>query len=151
MLYLGAATGTSLSHLSDIVVDGTLYGVEFSSVSFRKLAALSEKRPNIVPILEDASHPSRYAPIVAGPVDVLWQDISQRDQVDILKKNCRRFCKPGTIVYYVLKARSIDSSGSFGKINNKVVRDLKKDFEILESIDISRYQRDHMVHVLKML
>jgi fibrillarin-like pre-rRNA processing protein len=150
VLYLGAATGTSLSHLSDIVMDGQIFAVEFSPISYRKLASLSEKRSNIIPILEDASQPSRYAPIVAGPVDVVWQDISQRDQVRILEKNCRQFCKPGTLVYYVLKARSIDSSGSFKKINKRVIVDLKKDFEILESIEISRYQRDHMVHVLKM-
>lgn len=151
VLYLGAATGTSLSHLSDIVVDGQLFGVEFSLIAYRKLATMSEKRSNIIPILEDASKPSRYSPIIAGPVDVVWQDISQRDQVGILKKNCRQFCKPGTLVYYVMKARSIDSSGSFERINKNVLRDLRKGFEILESIDISRYQRDHVVHVLKMI
>ncbi len=150
VLYLGASTGTSLSHVSDIVKDGSIFAVEVSNVSFRKLSSLSCKRPNIIPILEDASKPSRYSAMIMGHVDVVWQDISQKDQVSILKKNCDLFCRKGAVVYFALKARSIDAAGSVKKINEKVRKDLYKNgFDIIEMKDISRFQKDHTVYVLR--
>ena len=57
ILYLGAATGTTVSHLSDIVTKGVLYAVESSPVAIISLLKVAEKRGNIIPILSDANHP----------------------------------------------------------------------------------------------
>ena len=64
ILYLGAATGTTVSHLSDIITNGTIYAVETAPVAVINLLKVSEKRPNIIPILSDANHPERYQSIV---------------------------------------------------------------------------------------
>jgi rRNA 2'-O-methyltransferase fibrillarin len=49
VLYLGAASGTSVSHVSDIVgPEGTVYAVEFSHRSGRDLINMAKKRTNII-------------------------------------------------------------------------------------------------------
>ena len=74
ILYLGAATGTTVSHISDIVKNGIVYSVENSPIAVKSLLKISEQRSNIIPILEDAYHPDRYSSIVSN-VDFLYQDI----------------------------------------------------------------------------
>ena len=87
VLYLGAGNGTTASFLSDIVERGRIFCVEFSKRAYRDLLALGEKRENVVPILGDANHPEAYAPIVDSDVALLYQDISQRNQVEIFLRN----------------------------------------------------------------
>ncbi|MGI0149547.1 MAG: fibrillarin-like rRNA/tRNA 2'-O-methyltransferase, partial [Thermoplasmata archaeon] len=70
ILYLGAGSGTTVSHLSDVTSRGTITAVEISSRSFRDLLTLAEARPNIVPILGDAAKPESYGSRT-GPVDVI--------------------------------------------------------------------------------
>ena len=70
----------------------------------RDLTFLAEERHNIIPLLEDANHPERYASLLTA-VDVVYQDIAQRDQVAIFLKNLR-FLKPGGRV--VLDAGAIE-------------------------------------------
>ncbi|TKR60563.1 hypothetical protein L596_027792 [Steinernema carpocapsae] len=58
LLYLGAASGTTVSHCSDMVgPEGLVYAVEFSHRSGRDLLNVAKKRPNIIPIVEDAQSP----------------------------------------------------------------------------------------------
>ena len=53
MLYLGAASGTTVSHVADIVgPEGMVYAVEFSHRSGRDLINVAKKRMNVVPIIE---------------------------------------------------------------------------------------------------
>jgi fibrillarin-like pre-rRNA processing protein len=53
LLYLGASTGTTISHLSDIMgPDGEIYSVEIAPQCMKTLIALSERRSNIIPIHE---------------------------------------------------------------------------------------------------
>lgn len=81
VLYLGAASGTTVSHVSDIVgPDGLVYAVEFSHRSGRDLVNMAKKRTNVIPIIEDARHPARYRMLV-GMVDVIFSDVAQPDQV----------------------------------------------------------------------
>ncbi|TQE03090.1 hypothetical protein C1H46_011261 [Malus baccata] len=81
VLYLGAASGTSVSHVSDIVgPTGVVYAVEFSPRSGRDLVNMAKKRTNIIPIIEDARHPARYRMLVSV-VDVIFTDVAQPDQV----------------------------------------------------------------------
>jgi len=51
VLYLGAASGTSVSHVSDVVgPEGMVYAVEFSHRSGRDLLNVAKKRTNLSPL-----------------------------------------------------------------------------------------------------
>jgi rRNA 2'-O-methyltransferase fibrillarin len=67
VLYLGAASGTTVSHVSDVVgPNGIVYAVEFSHRSGRDLINMAKSRPNVIPIIEDARHPLKYRMLVRG-------------------------------------------------------------------------------------
>ena len=84
VLYLGAASGTSVSHVADIVGStGTVFAVEFSHRSGRDLINMATHRTNVIPIIEDARHPLRYRMLV-GMVDVIFADVAQPDQARIV-------------------------------------------------------------------
>ena len=53
----------SLKH-SLFFQEGIVYAVEFSHRSGRDLLNVAKKRPNIVPIVEDARHPHKYRMLV---------------------------------------------------------------------------------------
>ncbi|KAF5201677.1 rRNA 2'-O-methyltransferase fibrillarin [Thalictrum thalictroides] len=81
VLYLGAASGTTVSHVSDVVgPEGVVYAVEFSHRSGRDLVNMAKKRTNVIPIIEDARHPAKYRMLV-GMVDVIFSDVAQPDQM----------------------------------------------------------------------
>lgn len=149
VLYLGASTGTTVSHISDICAEGQIWALEFSPSCYRKLCDLSERRSNIIPILDDANHPSNYAPFIYSKADIIWQDISQRNQLEILIKNVVRFGSSDSLVYFVLKTRSIDASRSFRDVVRSINSRLDEQFSVIQSVDISDFERDHMVFVLR--
>jgi rRNA 2'-O-methyltransferase fibrillarin len=92
---LGAASGTTVSHVSDIVGEkGIVYAVEFSHRSGRDLVNMSKKRTNIIPIIGDARKPLEYRMLVAM-VDVVFADVAQPDQARIMGLNCQYFLKIG--------------------------------------------------------
>ncbi|MFB6147829.1 MAG: fibrillarin-like rRNA/tRNA 2'-O-methyltransferase, partial [Candidatus Nanohaloarchaea archaeon] len=103
IIYLGAASGTTVSHLSDIVEDGFVVAVEYSKTVARDLVSLAEKRDNIAPVIADARKPEEYAEYVED-ADVVYQDISQRDQAEILEKNCESFLEKGDTALVAVKA-----------------------------------------------
>jgi len=107
VLYLGASTGTTVSYISDICIDGRIYAVEVSFESFYKLLSLAEKRKNIIPILEDANVPERYSFFVEKP-DLIYQDIAQRNQVQIFNTNAATFPEVRKAIL-IIKTRSISS------------------------------------------
>nr|XP_058901176.1 rRNA 2'-O-methyltransferase fibrillarin isoform X2 [Kogia breviceps] len=95
VLYLGAASGTTVSHVSDIVgPDGLVYAVEFSHRSGRDLINLAKKRTNIIPVIEDARHPHKYRMLIAM-VDVIFADVAQPDQTRIVALNAHTFLRNG--------------------------------------------------------
>ena len=95
VLYLGAASGTSVSHVSDIVgPEGMVYAVEFSHRSGRDLINMAKKRTNVVPIIEDARHPHKYRMLVPM-VDTIFADVAQPDQARIVAVNAHQFLKNG--------------------------------------------------------
>lgn len=145
VLYLGAASGTTVSHCSDIVgPNGLVYGVEFSQRTVRDLVQLAVARPNILPILDDARHPTRYTPLVSGPIDVVYQDVAQPDQASILYENLKTFCSFGAWGMLAIKARSIDSTGSLDEIYSKEIALLdNKGLEIVENINLDPLEKDH--------
>jgi fibrillarin-like pre-rRNA processing protein len=145
VLYLGAASGTTVSHCSDIVgPSGVIYGVEFSQRTARDLIRLATTRSNIVPILDDARHPSRYAPLVSGTIDIVYQDVAQPNQASILYENLRTFCSFGAWGMLAIKARSIDSTSSLDEVYSREISFLdSKGLEIVENIDLAPLEKDH--------
>ena len=106
VLYLGASHGTTVSHLSDLWPEAMIFAVEKSPTSFPRLLALARSRPGLVPILADAQLPERYQADV-GAVDLLYQDIAQRNQAGIFVENARACLAPGGRGILMLKVRSV--------------------------------------------
>jgi fibrillarin-like pre-rRNA processing protein len=143
ILYLGAATGTTVSHLSDIITNGAIYAVEISPVAAINLLKVSEKRPNIMPILSDANHPERYKSIVP-PVDLIYQDISQRNQADIFTRNIIAYLKPKGIGLIMVKARSIDVALKPKQAYELVCTYLQQQkLKIKKTVELTPFEKDH--------
>lgn len=104
VLYLGAANGTTVSHVADYVE--VVYAVEFAPRPMQDLLEVCRRRRNIMPLMADASRPELYAPLVE-PVDLLYQDVAQPDQAAILLRNSV-FLKTGGTLILMLKTRSVD-------------------------------------------
>lgn len=147
VLYLGAAQGTTVSHLADICAEGTLYAVEISRRAFQKLLELSEHRPNVMPILADAREPDNYGRFVAR-VGVVYQDVAQRDQVSIFLRNLR-FLQPGGFGLLFLKARSVDVAAQPAVLYGATRRELDKSVTVVQALDLSPYQRDHAAFLVE--
>ncbi|WP_457591745.1 fibrillarin-like rRNA/tRNA 2'-O-methyltransferase [Geoglobus sp.] len=143
MLYLGCASGTTVSHISDILDEGIIYGVEYSAKPFQKFLELAMERKNIIPILGDAGRPERYSGIVEK-VDFIYQDIAQRNQVEIFRRNFEFFAGSGTEGLIFVKARSIDSTRDPEDVYGEVVQELESTFRIISWGDLSPYHRDHI-------
>jgi fibrillarin-like pre-rRNA processing protein len=143
ILYLGAASGTTLSHLADIVDEGIIYAVEYSAKPFLKLLELARERENIIPLLFDAGKPWLYSGIVEK-VDLIYQDIAQKNQIEILRMNSEFFLKKGGEFLIMVKAKSIDSTADSREVFSRVLNDLSKDFQILRHDTLEPYHRDHI-------
>lgn len=148
VLYLGAANGTTLSHVSEIVGRDTLvYAVEFSPRSGRDLINLSIKRPNIVPIIADARNPSAYRMLVPM-VDTIFSDVSQFDQSRIVMENAQYFLKDKGKMLISIKASCVDSSIPADQVFANEVNWLKKnEFKPLEQVTLEPYERNHAMLV----
>jgi len=148
VLYLGAASGTTVSHVSDIVgPTGLVYAVEFSHRSGRDLINVAKKRNNIIPIIEDARHPQRYRMLV-GMVDVVFADVAQPDQARIVALNASFFLKNGGNFAISIKANCIDSTALPEAVFAKEVKKLQEEqFKPTEQITLEPYERDHAVVV----
>ncbi|MDV0445422.1 hypothetical protein MmiAt1_10000 [Methanimicrococcus sp. At1] len=149
VLYLGAASGTTVSHVSDILAEGggVVYAVEFAERPMRDLVMLAEKRSNIIPIFSDASRPELYVPM-AEPVDILFQDVAQANQAEIACKNAAYFLKDGGHLILSLKARSVDVAKNPKKVFTEEIKVLEKNadasFKILKTADLTPFHVDHM-------
>merc|ERR1712046_508552 len=110
VLYLGAASGTTVSHVSDLVgPEGMVFAVEFSPRSGRDLINVAQRRTNIVPIIEDARHPLKYRMLVPM-VDVVFADVAQPDQARILGLNSAMFVRNRGHFVIAIKASCVDST-----------------------------------------
>jgi rRNA 2'-O-methyltransferase fibrillarin len=146
VLYLGAASGTSVSHVSDIVgPEGCVYAVEFSHRSGRELIEVAKKRTNIIPIIEDARYPQRYRMLVPM-VDTIFADVAQPDQARILAINAQHYLKNGGHFVISIKANCIDSTAPPEHVFAQQVQELKKyGFKPKEKITLEPFERDHAV------
>lgn len=147
ILYLGASTGTTPSHISDMTPDGLIYCVEFSPRMMRKLADLSQIRPNLIPILDDATKPHNYLHLVEK-MDIIYSDVAQPNQTEIFMDNMRLFLKEDGVGFLMLKARSIDVTRNPEEIYREEGSRLKTaGFRVLEKIDLEPYEKDHMAFI----
>ena len=148
VLYLGAASGTTVSHVSDIVGhEGIVYAVEFSLRSGRDLVNVAQKRMNIIPILEDARQPSKYRMLV-GLVDVIFADVAQPDQARILAINAHHFLKEEGHFIMSIKANCIDSTATTEAVVASEIAKLREEkLKPSESLTLEPYERDHTVIV----
>jgi len=148
VLYLGAASGTTVSHVSDLCPEGTVYAVEIARRAFQKLLDIAEARHNVLPILADASAPEAYAGALSG-VDFVYQDVAQRDQVEILRKNLR-FLGPDGSGILMVKAASIDVAQPPQKVYDAVRRALRRGgLHALGTVPLEPYQRAHAAIVFE--
>jgi len=147
VLYLGASTGTTVSHLSDIIVNGEIYAVEISHQAMRSLLRVAEQRENIIPIHGDARKPQEYEEV--GKVDVIYQDVAQPDQDEILIANARMFLKKDGIAMIAIKSQSIDVTLKPKEVFDRVIKKLEQHFEVLEKIKLEPFDKDHLFAVLR--
>jgi len=146
ILYLGIASGTTASHISDIIgKHGIIYGVEFAPRPLRDLIKVAEIRKNIVPLLKDARLPSEYS-FIGEAVDVLYADLAQPFQADIFITNARMFLRPDGFGLIAIKARSIDVTKPPEEIfEEQRVKLEEGGFEVEEGVRLDPYARDHIM------
>lgn len=153
VLYLGSATGTTASHVSDIVgmqnKQGFVFAVDFAPGVMRNLVFVCEQRQNIAPILADANRPERYKHRMTKEVDVVYQDVAQRNQVDIFLKNCKMYLKKGGFGLLALKARSVDVTRKPKDVFKEVRKELEKEIIIVDYKELAPFEKDHAMFVCK--
>ena len=149
VLYLGASTGTTVSHISDIAINGKIYAVEFSPTTAKKLVQLSNQRFNIAPILGDATKPKGYLNIVEK-TDLVYCDVAQPNQSELFMRNMNLFSKDDGVGLLMIKARSIDGVQKPKKIFREQEKKLKeKGFKIVEKVKLEPYEKDHIAFLVE--
>jgi fibrillarin-like pre-rRNA processing protein len=153
VLYLGAASGTTASHVSDVVGEkGHVYCVEFSSRSIRELVNnVCTYRFNMSPILEDARFPEKYAMFIKGKVDDIYCDVAQPEQAKILADNADKFLRDGGWAMLAVKAQSIDVTKEPAEVYRGEAKVLKaRGFSIEEVVHLEPYDKAHAMIVAQM-
>jgi fibrillarin-like pre-rRNA processing protein len=146
VLYLGAASGTTASHVSDIVGEkGHVYCVEFASRSIRELVNnVAAYRLNMSPFLEDARFPEKYAMFIPGKVECIYCDIAQPEQAKVLVDNADIFLKQSGWVMLTVKAQSIDVTKDPLVIYRQEAKVLKKrGFNVKGIVCLEPYDKAH--------
>jgi len=152
VLYLGVSTGTTISHISDIVNQGgTIFGIEHASRVARDfLDRVATHRKNIVPIIQDARRPEECFSVYKK-VDIVYVDIAQPDQTNIAIENCRLYLKSGGYLFLVIKTRSIDVVKDPKMVIKDEIKKLETLFEIKQTIDLHPYDKDHAMVIATLL
>src|SRR3989344_7633886 len=143
VLYLGASTGTTPSHISDIVgKTGIVYAVEFAERVFRNLMVLCEDRKNMAPIFADARKTDDY--YFVEECDVVYVDIADPQETEIAIRNENEFLKENGYLLTAIKSQSIDVTKQPGQVYKEEAEKLRKHgFEIIEIIDLEPHEEKH--------
>ena len=149
VLYLGAASGTSVSHVADIVgPQGIVFAVEFSHRSGRDLINMATHRTNVIPIIEDARHPLRYRMLVSM-VDVIFADVAQPDQARIVGLNSHLYLKVGGGVVVSVKANCIDSTAAPEAVFAREVQKMKEErIKPIEQLTLEPFERGEWISLI---
>ena len=154
VLYLGVATGTTPSHVSDIIGErGVLYGVEFAPRVMREfIERVANYRKNVIPILADARFPQKYVYIVSEKVDVIYADIAQPFQSKIVADNAEYFLKSKGFIMQAIKAMSIDVTKEPSETYKREISHLEeRGFEIVDVVHLEPYDIAHAFVVARYL
>lgn len=149
ILYLGASTGTTISHVSDIVgKDGFVYGIEFAERVLRSLTDLSNIRKNIAAMKADARKPEEYRWV--EQCDVVFCDIADPQETEIAIRNCKVFLKKGGYLLISIKSQSIDVT----KKPKEIYEQEKKKIEnagmtVVQMIDLEPHEEKHALILAK--
>lgn len=144
VLYLGAAAGTTVSHVADFA--GPTYAVEFAPRPARDLLDVAASRENLFPLLKDARKPETYAHVVESGLDCIVQDVATRGQGTVALRN-NRFLAPDGRLLAAIKARSEDVLSDPADVFPDVLADLRTEYEILDTQRLDRYHDDHLAVV----
>jgi fibrillarin-like pre-rRNA processing protein len=146
VLYLGAANGTTVSHIADYT--DVVYAVERAPRPMQDLLIVARQRKNIIPILADAGRPELYVPIVEM-VDLLYQDVASPQQVDILIRNIS-FLEPDGNLVLMLKPKCIDVTRSPRDVAQEAWADLEeKGVLIQDQVWLLPNYPDHVAFLCK--
>ena len=149
VLYLGSASGTTASHVSDIVgKDGFVFAVDVAPRVMKDLIFNCDARKNIAPLLADANRTKELMCRISA-VDVIYQDIAQKNQVDILLKNINMFLKKDGYAIIAIKARSMDVTKNPKQLFKEVRERLEKELIIVDYRTLEPYQKDHCMFICK--
>jgi fibrillarin-like pre-rRNA processing protein len=146
VLYLGAAAGTTASHVADVA--GPTYAVEFAPRPVRDLCRVAEDRSRLFPLLADARNPESYAHVVEADCDLLVQDVATRGQADVALRN-RRFLADDGRLALAIKARSEDVTGDPDDVFDDVIADLREGYEVLATASLEPFHDDHLAVVAR--
>jgi fibrillarin-like pre-rRNA processing protein len=141
VLYLGAASGTTVSHVADFA--GPTYAVEFAPRPVRDLVGVAEDRGNLFPLLKDARKPETYAHVVEADVDAVVQDVATRGQARVAVENARFLREDGRLLA-AIKARSEDVTRDPGDVFDDALADLREAYEVLGTARLEPYHDDHL-------
>lgn len=154
VLYLGCATGTTASHVSDIVghanAQGFVFGLDFAPRVLRDFVSVCEDRKNMTAIFGDATKPETYLNKVLE-VDAVFQDVAQKEQVSIFLKNCDYYLKQSGFGILVVKAGSI----AVEKKPREIFREIRQQLEqsgkcvIVDYKELEPLEKDHCMFVVK--
>ena len=147
ILYLGASAGTTPSHVADIADKGIVYAIEYAPRIMREFLEVCNDRKNLIPILGDANSPNEYSNIVEE-VDVIFEDVAQPNQAEILVKNAKWFLKENGYGMISIKARSVDvvrNPKEIFKEQKEIL--INGGFEIIDEINIEPFEKDHIMFV----
>ena len=157
-LYLGASSGTTVSHIHDHVCgsgnhhNGQIVSVEISPRMMRYLSKVSELRPGLIPVLGDARKPTVISPYLRDKVDWIHQDISVAEQTKSFLKISDIFLKPNGIGLLSLKAASERWMEGGDDSRFKEAEEMINSSEsvtLLDNIDISHFESQHRIFVIK--
>ncbi|MFC6733062.1 fibrillarin-like rRNA/tRNA 2'-O-methyltransferase [Haladaptatus sp. DYSN1] len=141
VLYLGAASGTTVSHVADF--SGPTYAVEFAPRPVRDLVGVARDRPNLFPLLKDARKPETYAHVVESKLDVLVQDVATRGQATVAVRN-RQFLADDGRALIAIKARSEDVTRDPDVVFEDVLAELEEGYDIVETARLEPFHADHL-------
>lgn len=146
VLYLGASHGYTVSFLADMV--GEVYALDFAPRVVRDLVFIAKQKKNVAPVYASASTIDSYRKDVPD-VDVVFMDISQRNQVQIFLNNCEEFLSSGGFGLLALKARSVDVSRKPKDIFKEVRKELEKKYAVVDYRELDPFEQDHALFVVK--
>jgi fibrillarin-like pre-rRNA processing protein len=144
VLYLGAASGTTVSHVADVA--GPTYAVEFAPRPARDLLTVAASRPRLFPLLKDARAPETYAHVVEAELDAVIQDVATRDQATVAVRN-RQFLRADGRLVAAIKARSEDATADPADVFDEALATLSEAYEVLETTRLEPYHDDHLAVV----